>query len=683
MVKMNPTYLFQKLRAAGCLEYSTRVRRLIRRSLGAGVFILLHSSLNPSATAQYDYSLNYQTNTINVSSNWVDSASSRYVVGSNTFLNALIINSGGVLSNGFGYLGFETGGSNNVAIVNGGVWSNRSELYVGYAGAGNRMVVSNQGKFVMFGGSTDIGWAQSSSNNSVLLSGVGSSWDNILGEIAVGVAGEGNQLTVANGGTLNVNYVSSGGTASSSNNVITVTDNNSWVQMSYLHIGINGSQNALIVSNGAALDTALVGILGVFESSRSNSATVTGLGSRWWSQGSILIGHLGGENTLLVTNQGSVLSDIGTIGNKSGTNRVTIIGTGSAWTNITTLSVGATNQQANSISVLAGGTLVSGALKVHSNNSVNVDSGRLIVNGVVTNFGTISMQNSVGTFNGAVVNSGAWITDPTTNFFQNVFSVTPSGYISATVGDVFIFTNGPSTAANFINTSSQSNSYQTANAKFVFNSTLSLTQNFWTAGKNLGPASLLHTQQITAAQFAALGTNNFSLGTLEIGANNILGIWDTYSDGNALYVSNLVLGASANLVIGSNTWVYYVNLSNLSGGQITFASYDLPLVISAVPEPNVAVLWIAGAATAIGARRRHRRMTRAQTQALAEQPPHPLGTPTAVLGDLSPPISVTIAPKIRRVRRKQAWHQARRSHRPDLITQTEKTIRAIRQRFWV
>src|SRR5258705_6239942 len=96
------------------------------------------------ARAQYDYSLNYQTNIINVSSNW--SGGLDYVVGSNTYLNALILNSSGVLSNGAGPVGYTTGASNNSVRINGGVWSNQITLYIGLSGAGNSMVISHPGQ---------------------------------------------------------------------------------------------------------------------------------------------------------------------------------------------------------------------------------------------------------------------------------------------------------------------------------------------------------------------------------------------------------------------------------------------------------------------------------------------------------------------------------------------------------
>ena len=58
----------------------------VRRIIIAVQFAALLASYE--SRGQYNYSLNFQTNTINVVSNWAGNGN--YVVGSNTFLNALI-----------------------------------------------------------------------------------------------------------------------------------------------------------------------------------------------------------------------------------------------------------------------------------------------------------------------------------------------------------------------------------------------------------------------------------------------------------------------------------------------------------------------------------------------------------------------------------------------------------------
>ena len=81
-----------------------------------------------------------------------------------------------------------------------------------------------------------------------------------------------------------------------------------------------------------------------------------------------------------------------------------------------------------------------------------------------------------------------------------------------------------------------------------------------------------HLEEITAAEFADLGTNNFALGTLEDASASSLAILDSYGVrpvAAALYVSNLFLDAGPDLLIGTNTWVYFVNSNIADAATIT------------------------------------------------------------------------------------------------------------------
>ena len=111
----------------------------------SGLAVLLLCALCVSVVqCEAQYTADYQTNIISgVTSNWAGD----YFVGSNTFADVLLIQNSGVLSNGYGYLGYEVSSSNNSVLVTGtgSVWSNGSDLYVGYSGAGNSLVISNGG----------------------------------------------------------------------------------------------------------------------------------------------------------------------------------------------------------------------------------------------------------------------------------------------------------------------------------------------------------------------------------------------------------------------------------------------------------------------------------------------------------------------------------------------------------
>jgi len=281
--------------------------------------------------------------------------------------------------------------------------------------------------------------------------------------------------------------------------------------------------------------------------------------------------------------------------------------------------------------VLSAATLNNLAGGVVTANTANV-----IVNGAFNNSGTFASVHSVGTFNGAVVNSGAWITDPTTNVFNNTYTVTSSGYISASAGDVYDF------HSNFVNQSTQNTSYNTLNTtpggsgaagtKFIFDNAsapdTTLTQQFFAAGLKLTggfvgtPNPLSNGVQFVSSFPAVTGfDNNFALDRLEIGnlgTNSLVELSASADIGgasgntNALFVNDLYLFDSSDLIISNNTVLYFVNSNNWSMANVTLLGdgeiHQLELEPSAsVPEPSVALLWFCGFGTVYAARRRAKR----------------------------------------------------------------------------
>ncbi|HXI84385.1 MAG TPA: autotransporter-associated beta strand repeat-containing protein [Verrucomicrobiae bacterium] len=258
---------------------------------------------------------------------------------------------------------------------------------------------------------------------------------------------------------------------------------------------------------------------------------------------------------------------------------------------------------------------------------VAANTGSLAINGTFTNAGTLNMVHSVGTFSGAVVNSGAWITDPTINVFQNTYTVTSSGFIQSSAGDVYIFTNNATTAANFINVSTNKSQYDTRASDFVFANTLGLTQVFAAAGHDFGPAASMATNRIEGLNADPFSlpqySNNFALGTLEISDFTTVRVTDAFStlgpgtnDGfeAALYLDNLFLGSNSLLLIGSNVQLYFINSNSWSMANVQLEgnpNFDNSLngihQLAVIPEPSVVLLWLSGITTLCAARRRQAR----------------------------------------------------------------------------
>jgi len=139
----------------------------VHRAIALFAAVLLTHPAAPSARAETGV-----TNIINgVSTN----AGGAYWVGNTGPFNALIITNGGTLIATDTGLGYAAASSNNFALVTGAgsLWTNSDFFAVGRAGGGNLLRITDGGK-VINGGETRIGWADSASNNTVIVSGAGS-----------------------------------------------------------------------------------------------------------------------------------------------------------------------------------------------------------------------------------------------------------------------------------------------------------------------------------------------------------------------------------------------------------------------------------------------------------------------------------------------------------------------------
>jgi T5SS/PEP-CTERM-associated repeat protein len=130
--------------------------------------------------------------------------------------NQLVVTNGGTVVSRFGVIG-DIGGDNNLAVVTGpgSSWLNAEDLFIGFAGTGNRLEVSAGGRVVNGRGILD------SPNTEVLATGAGSLWSNRLDLIVNGPFG-GNRLFVNNGGTVFGSNVFVGERAASTNNRVVV-----------------------------------------------------------------------------------------------------------------------------------------------------------------------------------------------------------------------------------------------------------------------------------------------------------------------------------------------------------------------------------------------------------------------------------------------------------------------------
>src|SRR5207247_2473449 len=101
-------------------------------------------------------------------------------------------------------------------------WSSRTNLYAGYIGSGNNLVVSSSGS--VHSATGYIGYDAMATSNSVVITGSGSVWDKLV-TLYVGLSGAGNRMVISNGGQVisqfpPIGYSCIGCNSSSSNNSV-------------------------------------------------------------------------------------------------------------------------------------------------------------------------------------------------------------------------------------------------------------------------------------------------------------------------------------------------------------------------------------------------------------------------------------------------------------------------------
>lgn len=395
----------------------------------------------------------------------------------------LTIDSGAVINitNAF-TLGNVTNAPNNSVIISGdGSSLDIRAVTVGNSGSGNSIVVTNGGRLSTDGNAasgsatTSVGSSVFSSNNAVILSGEGSSWrqTNTTRVITIGDNGSGNRLVVSNGADMSVTVaVNVGGTTNSSNNSVIVTG----AGTTMTNRGFNlqrGANHSLEISDGAQVvateSTSQVGALALgnnpLGSSAGHSALVTGAGTTFTAAGRIYIGNGGGNASMVVSGGANVVqtngAQLGTtvgIGATSSGSSLQVTGAGTVWTNAAFFTVG-NAANTNSSMTINDGALVAvargvtvgdssnstGALMTVDNATLNIfdeTAGTLLAgrNGsqnrlVVTNGGDINVINTFGVGQGASdVNGAHSNTALVTGAGSTIFQAALTGSIDNRIG---------------------------------------------------------------------------------------------------------------------------------------------------------------------------------------------------------------------------------------------------------
>ena len=271
----------------------------------------------------------------------------------------------------------------------------------------------------MANGAGYIGFTNTASNNSVLVTGEGSAWNGSI--ILVGLSGSSNSLVISDGGTVANGNGVIGAEASSSNNSVLVTGTDSlWTNSGELYVGGFGSGNSLVISNGGTVASG-IGYIGFTNTASNNSVLVTGEGSAW-NGSSIAVGLYSSGNSLVISNGGTVAAAGDVFVGIFGSSNSVMISNGGEFfvgTNLVISALGAESSN-NSVSISGGSlTVTNGAIDIGKGAVLEAEagSGALHVTG-----GTVAVKellvgtNSVITFNGGTIISEGTTIDSGTGF---------------------------------------------------------------------------------------------------------------------------------------------------------------------------------------------------------------------------------------------------------------------------
>jgi len=387
--------------------------------------------------------------------------------------NRLVVSDGGVVQDSAGSIGSDPSANYNVAVVtgSGSTWSNSSVLSVGDFGDGNQLVVSNGGA-VFARSSVVLGSNPSSLSNRIEVNGgsllASNASATALFDIRRGTnvfnAGliDVDRLVLTNalgkfefnGGTLVTrgafinnnaafNVGNSGGTPAVWD--VRAGVSNHFVA-DYLVVGERASFNQLLVTNGAFLTNGIDAVIGDSFGANSNSAVISGAGSRWAANGNLDIGYFGSFNRLVISNGGVVANATGELGNAStsSNNFALVTGAGSLWTNRQELRVGV-GGGGNQLVVSNGGTVFTMATRslgfisgANSNTVTVTDAGSRWLGDGTLYVGSDSAFNRLTVANGGLVTSGLGVFGRVSSSSNNVALVTGSGSLWTNSGELYV-----------------------------------------------------------------------------------------------------------------------------------------------------------------------------------------------------------------------------------------------------
>lgn len=491
--------------------------------------------------------------------------------------NKLIITNGGKYFNDTYYLALNTADTNQQIIVNGsGSRFSGGTLHVGFAGYSNSLTIANAG--AVDTATSIIGYSSNADFNLVTIKDSGSVWTNA--NLYVGYIGSHNSLIITNGGTVvstnsvllsSISNAGVGGSYIPSDNKVLVTGAGSFLDVSngYISVGEQGSSNQLTVAQGAMLRSLGI-FIGNWTNANANTMLVTDSGTivsnnTGTTDDGIYVGDMASFNKLIVSNGAIVYTKNLSVSlqNASSNNSVWITDPGSILSVTNTTAIGSnvtfTTGIGASLWISNGGTLEVGNSLV----SGFANSGRITNFNSIFQFTTDTPTVTTNTANSIVLIDGMISYRNVTN--ANIFNSQVSNIVSSGNGTIFRL-NASSNKAIAEYTFSNNNAGIYENLSMINGGT------YWTSAVlNIGQSATLLISN-TTANIAGLVSNNLGsihLSKSDVTFKNELRIKGTGT--NSLGAINNLTGGGTNALTGSVVLIGNATIGT-EGGKLIFVS---------------------------------------------------------------------------------------------------------------
>jgi len=295
---------------------------------------------------------------------------------------------------------------------------------------------------------------------SVVVSDLGSTWSNAA-DLIVGLTGSGNSLVISNGGTVFSADGIWGGSCigrngANSNSVLVAGTGSLWSNIT-LYVGHSGAWNSLSIgSNGNVFGGTVIsrtGVVGNF----SNSNTVQIANRGIWRCDSLTVGNLGSSNSVVITD-GSIQSTNLLIGAASTTCDNTVESGPSGFVIVTNATHNAVLEVRHGTLILNGGLLRVDSLVITNPCAQFIDTGGLLfVSNMVVDPNLFRITSITHQSNDLLV---TWMMGPgASNALQVTAGDASGNYNTNGFTDIFVVTNNPSlgTVTNYLDVGAGTN----------------------------------------------------------------------------------------------------------------------------------------------------------------------------------------------------------------------------------